>query len=65
MYKIVPTAIWHNNVDMIVKIQQGIQHNAKRLVGVVGPTSAASVPGLEHPPSHPQPHPLDPSQPVP
>jgi hypothetical protein len=59
MYNIVST-IWLNNADMIVKIPQGIQHNAKRLVDVAGPAPAASVPGLEHPPSNPHPHPLDP-----
>ena len=34
-------------------------HNAKRPIGT-RPTSAASVPGLEHSLSHPHPHPLDP-----
>jgi hypothetical protein len=41
MYNIVST-IWLNNVDMIVKIPQGIRHNAKRLVDVIGPASTGT-----------------------
>ena len=48
---------------MIVKIPQGIRHNAKHLVDVAGPASAVSVPGLEHPPFRPHPPPLDPPSP--
>jgi hypothetical protein len=46
MYDIVST-IWLSSADMIVKIPQGIRHNTKRLVDVVGSASiTAPVPAL-------------------